>query len=141
MRPRFSRAVENSLHAEIAPVLVDRVRAILALGVVTVGASMLVDVRGGSPNLAAVLLTKLAGMCLYACGALAVTSARGASWKRTLASVVPSACLLTLVPGAIGIVLHDPLIAGFILSIVALGGAIVFPWGFRAHLVVLIMAS
>src|SRR6185503_10682991 len=141
MRPRFSQTVIDALHAEIAPVLIDRVRAVLAIGVVTIGASMLVDLRGGLPNLSAVLLMKVAGMCLYACGAIAVTTARGTSWKRTLASVLPSACLLTLVPGAIGIVLHDPLITGFILSMVALGGAVVFPWGLRPHLIVLVMAS
>src|SRR6185503_8742168 len=141
MRPRFSQTVIDALHAEIAPVLIDRVRAVLAIGVVTIGASMLVDLRGGSPNLSAVLLMKVAGMCLYACGAIAVTTARGTSWTRTLASVIPSACLLTLVPSAIGIVLRDPLLTGFILSMVALGGAIVFPWGLRAHLVILVMAS
>jgi len=140
MRPKSSKIVEDALHVEIAPVLVERVRAVLTLGVVTIGASMLVDLRGGSPNLATVLLTKLAGMCLYACGAIAVTTVRGASWQRTLAAVVPAACLLTLVPGTIGMVLHDPLVTGFILSIVTLGGAMVFPWGLRAHLVVLVMA-
>jgi signal transduction histidine kinase len=140
MRPQNSQIVEDALRAELAPVLVERVRAILILGVVSVGLSMIVDVRGGASNLATVLLTKVAGMCLYACGAIAVTSARGATWQRTLAAVLPATCLLTLVPAGIGIVLKDPLVTGFTLSIVTLGGAIVFPWGLRAHLVVVLMA-
>jgi hypothetical protein len=101
---------------------------------------MIVDVRGGASNLAMVLLTKVAGMCLYASGAIAVTSARGATWQRTLAAVLPATCLLTLVPAGIGSVLQDPLVTGFTLSIVTLGGAIVFPWGLRAHLVVVLIA-
>jgi signal transduction histidine kinase/CheY-like chemotaxis protein len=140
MRPKSSQVVVAALHAEMAPVLVERVRAVLFLGAVTTAASMLVDVRSGSPHLATVLLTKLAGVCLYACGALTVGAVRGATWRRTLAAVVPAACLLTLVPGAIGIALHDPLITGFILAVVTLGGAIVFPWGLRAHLALLAMA-
>jgi signal transduction histidine kinase/CheY-like chemotaxis protein len=141
MRIRFSQAVHDALHAETSPVLIDRVRAILLLGVVTIGVSLVVDLNARGPGFAAVLLTKFAGMCLYACGAVAVGSARGASRRRIVATAVTSACLLAVVPGSIGIVLHDPLMAGFILSIVSLGGAIVFPWGLRAHLVVLVAAS
>jgi signal transduction histidine kinase/DNA-binding response OmpR family regulator len=140
MRPRTSQIVEEALRAELAPVLVERVRAILILGVVSVGLSMIVDVRGSASNLATVLLTKVAGMCLYASGAIAVTSARGTTWQRTLGAVLPATCLLTLVPAGIGIVLKDPLVTGFTLSIVTLGGAIVFPWGLRAHLVVVLLA-
>src|SRR5207244_13239282 len=133
--PRTYQIVEDARRAELAPVLVERVRAIPVLGVVTVGLSMIVDVRGNASNLAMVLLTKVAGMCLYASGAIAVTSARGATWQRTLAAVLPATCLLTLVPAGIGIVLQDPLVTGFTLSIVTLGGAIVFPWRRRARLV------
>jgi hypothetical protein len=120
------------LHAEVAPVLVDRVRAVLLLGMVTTGISLVVDFETGV--FATIWLTKLAGMALYGCAAILVASARGRRWPRTLAVVLPSGCLLTIVPGVIGIGLHDPLMTAFILSIVTLGGAIIFPWGLRAHL-------
>src|SRR5436190_8152179 len=41
MRQRTSQIVEDALHAELAPVLVERVRAILILGVVSVAGSMI----------------------------------------------------------------------------------------------------
>jgi signal transduction histidine kinase/DNA-binding response OmpR family regulator len=119
--------------------LVDRVRAVLLLGVVTTAVSLVVDFQQGV--FASIWLTKLACMALYGCAAILVSAARGRSWSRTLAVVLPSGCLLTIVPGVIGIGMRDPLMAAFILSIVTLGGAIVFPWGVRPHLVVLLMAS
>src|SRR5512132_508882 len=129
MRSRASEIVRDALHAEVAPLLVDRVRAVLLLGVVTTAVSLVVDFQLGV--FATIWLTKLAGMALYGCAAVLVTAARGRSWRRTLAAVLPSACLLTIVPGVIGIGLRDPLMTAFILSIVTLGGAIVFPWGLR----------
>ena len=136
-----SHTVSEALHAEVGPVLIDRVRAVLLLGLVTIGFSMVVDVHEGGPRLATVLSVKLTGMCLYGLGAIAVTSARGRSWARTLGVAVPSTCLLVLVPGTIAIALRDTLMAGFILSFVALGGSVVFPWGLRAQVGLLAMAS
>lgn len=139
MRLRESQFVRDALHAELAPVLVDRVRAVLVLGVVTTGVSLVVDFETGI--FATIWLTKLAAIALYGCAAILVSTARGRSWGKTLAAVLPSACLITVVPGIIGIALRDPLMTAFILSIVTLGGAIVFPWGLRPHLVVVAMAS
>ena len=127
------------MHAEVAPVLVDRVRAVLLLGMVTTGISLVVDFQTGV--FATIWLTKLAGMALYGCAAILVSAARGRRWSPTLAAVLPSGCLLTIVPGMIGIGLGDPLMTAFILSIVTLGGAIIFPWGLRPHLGILLMAS
>jgi signal transduction histidine kinase/DNA-binding response OmpR family regulator len=139
MRPRASQIVRDALHAEVAPLIVDRVRAVLLLGAVTTGVSLVVDFQSGA--FASIWLTKLAGMALYGCAALLVSAARGRSWRATMAAALPSACLLTIVPAMIGIGLRDPLMTAFILSIVTLGGAIVFPWGLRPHLVILLMAS
>jgi signal transduction histidine kinase/DNA-binding response OmpR family regulator len=139
MRPSDSKVVQDALHDELAPVLVDRVRAVLLLGVVTTGVSLVVDFETGI--FATIWLTKLAGMALYGCAAIVLSAVRGRGWRATIAVVMPSACLLTIVPTGIGIALRDPLMTGFILSIVTLGGAIVFPWGLRAHTVLLAMAS
>ena len=114
--------------------VVDRLRAVLLIGLVTTGLSMLVDLHEGGSRLTTVLSAKVAGVCLYGLGALAVSLARGRSWTRTLAVAVPSACLLVLVPGMIAIALRDQLMTGFILSFVALGGSVVFPWGLRAQM-------
>jgi signal transduction histidine kinase/DNA-binding response OmpR family regulator len=139
MRLRASQFVRDALHAEVAPVIVDRVRAVLVLGAVTTGVSLAVDLESGA--FATIWLTKVACIALYVCAAILVSTARRRSWRGTLAVAVPSACLLTIVPAMIGIGLRDPLMTAFILSIVTLGGAIVFPWGLRAHLVILLMAS
>ena len=93
------------MHAEVAPVLVDRVRAVLLLGMVTTGISLVVDFQTGV--FATIWLTKLAGMALYGCAAIAVSAVRGRSWRHTLAAVLPSGCLLTIVPGVIGIGLRN----------------------------------
>src|SRR5262249_34973898 len=105
----------------------------------TTAASLVVDYALG--QLEAIALTKVMGMALYGCGAILLTLGRGRSWRATVAIAVPSACLLTIVPGALGIMLHARLVGGFILSMVAPGGALVFPWGLRAHLAVIAMAS
>jgi signal transduction histidine kinase/CheY-like chemotaxis protein len=141
MRLPPSQVVRDTLHEETKQILVERVRAILYLGAVTTALSMLVDLHRSVPNLAALLTTKLAGACLYSCGALTVSFAKGRTWRGTLAAVVPSVCLLAVVPGAITIQLGEPVMAAFILSIVTLGGAIVFPWGVGAEMVVVLVAS
>jgi signal transduction histidine kinase/CheY-like chemotaxis protein len=141
MRPRPSPVVQDALYAELAPMVIERVRAVLVIAAITAAASTVVDVRTGGPNLATILFTKLAGVCCYALGVIAVSSARGRSWRRMLAFTVPSACLMTVVPGAISMALGDPLMSGLILSLVALGGALIFPWGFRAHAALLTSAA
>jgi hypothetical protein len=87
MRPRASQFVRDALHAEVAPILVDRVRAVLLLGMVTTGISLVVDFQTGV--FATIWLTKLAGMALYGCAAVLVSAARGRGWRRTLAASCP----------------------------------------------------
>jgi signal transduction histidine kinase/DNA-binding response OmpR family regulator len=139
MRPRTipSPFVLEALHADMAPVVIERVRAVLLLAAVSTGVSVVVDLLGSASDVATILFTKLGASSLYACGAILVTSARGRSWRRMLAIVVPTACLLAVVPGVIALALRDPLVSGFILSLVSLGGAMVFPWGFHAHAVLI----
>jgi signal transduction histidine kinase/DNA-binding response OmpR family regulator len=141
MRVKPSSVVRDAMHAETAPLVVERVRATLWLGAVTIVLSMLVDLERSVPNLSVLLLTKLAGMCLYLCGVIAISTAKGRGWRGMLTAVVPSACLLTVVPGAITIQLGEPIMAAFILSIVTLGGAIVFPWGLWPEVVLVSIAS
>ncbi len=141
MRPKASRFVRDILHEETKHVLVERVRAVLSFGAAATVFSMLVDLRSGGPHLSTLLLTKLLCACLYACGAILVSAARGRTWQRTLRNVVPAACLLGFVPGAISVQLDEPLMAAYILSVVTLGGAIFFPWGPRPHMVLTAIAS
>src|SRR4030095_7297364 len=108
MRPKSSPFVLDALHADMAPVVVDRVRAVLVLAAVSTAMSTVVDLFGTAPDIASILFTKLGATCLYGCGAILVTAARGREWRRMLAVVVPSACLLTVVPGVIGLALQDP---------------------------------
>jgi hypothetical protein len=70
MRPKPPQVVRNALHAELAPLIVERVKSVLMLAVGTVGISIVVDLQTQAPGTAKILLTKLVGMCLYACGAL-----------------------------------------------------------------------
>src|SRR5215831_1534602 len=129
-RVRATDASERAaLQRQTRRILAERVFGVLMLGTFTTMLSMLVDLRTEVPRLAVVLLTKVATTCAYGVGAIAVWSVRESSWQRTFAVVLPAACLLGIMPGAIGLAFGDPVMCGFILSVVTLGGALVFPWG------------
>src|SRR5262245_38266169 len=111
MRPHHSATVRDALGLEVQPLLVERILAILVIACTAMAGSMILDVRAAPPNLPIILLTKFAGTWIYACGVLSVWTARKEGLRRTLRLVVPSVALLTVVPNAVAVALHDQLLA------------------------------
>jgi signal transduction histidine kinase/DNA-binding response OmpR family regulator len=137
---RGEDAVRAALEAETRPLLVSRIVAVLGLGVGGIAVSIAVDWALGRTSLQSVLAVKLAGAAGYVVTALALWAMRRARSQASTGVAVLGASLICVVNGAIGRLTGEPLMAAYVLTVVTLGGAVVFPWGVRAQLGVVTVA-
>src|SRR4029077_7941957 len=73
--------------------------------------------------------------------AVGLGHARHASWRRVIATATAGIGLICLLNTAIGTLTGDVLMAAYVLTVVTLGGAILFPWGLRAQLALVGIAT
>jgi signal transduction histidine kinase/DNA-binding response OmpR family regulator len=136
---RQPSGVRAALEEETKPLVVGRLRGILWLGVVTIALSIPIDVQTGSPRLAVLLVLKLCAMAAYACAAVLLGRMR--RWRTATAAAAASTGLICLVNLVIGTLTREPVMAAYVLTVVALGGAIIFPWGTGPQLGLVVTAS
>ena len=138
---RQPHAARAALENEYKPLVIARVRGILCIGIVAIAASVVLDIHLGHPRLATLIALKVIGMVAYAAAATLLGLVRRASWPWAVRSAILGAGLICLLNTAIGTLTGDVLVAAYVLTVVTLGGAIVFPWGVRAQLAVVAIAS
>jgi signal transduction histidine kinase/CheY-like chemotaxis protein len=125
--------VRAALEEEAKPLVLTRVRAVLCIGIVTIGASLLVDAHLGRERLAALATLKGFGMAAYGGVVFALGLLKRSPWPRAVAAATLGAVLIAWLNAAIGTLTGDVLMAAYVLTVMTLGGAVVFPWGVRAQ--------
>jgi signal transduction histidine kinase/DNA-binding response OmpR family regulator len=138
---RAPDAVRAALYEEAQPLVMSRVAAVLGLGVGSIAFAIAVDARLDRPGMDALLLLKAAAASAYAVLALVVWMLRRARWPVAVGTAVASVGLICLVNGAIARLSGEVPMAAYVLSVVTLGGAVVFPWGLRAQVGVVAFAT
>ena len=140
MALRQSEGVRKALEEETRPLVIGRVRAILCLGIATIALSLPVDIYGRRDGLAALIGLKVAGMAAYGLAAFALGVLRAASWRVTIAAATAGTGLICLLNGTIGTLTGEVLMGAYVLTLITLGGAMVFPWGLGPQLRVIAFA-
>jgi signal transduction histidine kinase/DNA-binding response OmpR family regulator len=138
---RESEGIRAVLEAEAQPIILARVQAILALGVITIILSMAADVYIAHPGIGIALATKGIAAVSYVAAAGVLGACRRLRWKGAMSAAAGAAGVICVANVAIGTVTGDVLTAICVLGIVALGGAVMFPWGMRAQLLVVAFAT
>ncbi len=133
-------AVRATLEAEARPLVVGRVRAVLCLGIVTIGASLAADAQLGRAARPLIAL-KIFGMAVYGGAAIGLGILHRSPWPRVVAAATLSVGLICGLNAAIGTVTGDVLMAAYVMTVVSFAGAIVFPWGVRPQVVLVGFAS
>ncbi len=133
--------LRESLLRESQPVLLDRLRGTLWIGVLTVPASLVADLELDPAELRRRIAFKVALTIAYALGLVAVHVLRRASFRTAELSAAPLGALLCVGVTLSGIVAGDVLMTGYLLTVVTIGLAVVLPWGARAQLFVVAIAS
>src|SRR5262245_556909 len=130
---RQPEGVRGALEDEAKPLVVARVRAVLALGIVSIALSIAFDARLQYERLPTLIALKGLGMVAYAIAAVGLQRVQHASWRRLVASATTGVGLICLLNIAIGTFAGDVLMAAYVLTVVTLGGAVFFPWGVQAQ--------
>jgi signal transduction histidine kinase/CheY-like chemotaxis protein len=133
--------VRIALARETTPLVARRVGGILWLGTVTIAGSIGFDLYLTKAPLALLLLVKLAAILAYA--AFAVTLGLLPTDRSRLVvgvAVVAGSCI-AIVNAVIGILLGEPLVTAYVLTVVTLGGAVVIPWGVAAQVTLVVVGA
>jgi signal transduction histidine kinase/CheY-like chemotaxis protein len=138
---REPEGVRAVLQDESKRLVLGRVRGVLCLGVTTIAFSILADVHLARPQLGALVMLKVVAMVAYAAAILGLGLLRTSRWSWAVATAAASVGLICLTNAAIGTLTNDVLMAAYVLTVVALGGAMLFPWGVRAQLGLVGLAS
>ncbi|HJQ85289.1 MAG TPA: ATP-binding protein, partial [Candidatus Binatia bacterium] len=138
---RQGEGVRAALQDETKPLVLGRVRAILILGIVGILVSLLVDVRLARPRLETLVALKTLALAAYALAALALGRLQHATWPRAVGAAAASGALLCAVNAAIGTLGGDVVMTAYVLTILTIGGATVFPWGLAAQAVLVAAAA
>lgn len=138
---RRSERIRAVLEEEAQPLVLGRVRAVLCLGIATIALSMPFDVRLGQEGLSALVVLKLGGMAAYGLAALGLGVLRRSTWRWAIVGATASVGLICALNASIAILTGDVLMAAYVLTVLTVGGAIVFAWGARAQLVLVGLAT
>jgi signal transduction histidine kinase/CheY-like chemotaxis protein len=145
MKPTFAPptpdGVRLALAREATPLVARRVRATLWLGAVTIAASLAVDLYLRQPQLAVLLPIKVAAIVAYIAFATALGRMPLERSRLVIGVALAAASLIEVVNAAIGIVLGDPLMTAYVLTVVTLGGAVVFPWGVTSQATLVVVGT
>ena len=126
--------VRAALESEAKPLVAARIQAVLWLAIVSVGLSVAFDVHLGRPGLGALVALKISSIAGYLLASAALWRVRAARWPVTVGTATACIGLTCIVTGAIGRMTGDSLVAAYTLTVITLGGAMVFPWGVPAQL-------
>jgi signal transduction histidine kinase/CheY-like chemotaxis protein len=138
---RESEGVRDALEAEAQPIILARVQSILGLGVITIILSMAADIYVAHPGIGILLAIKGIATLSYVAAAGVLGACRRARWNGAMSAAAGAAGVIFAANVAIGTVTGDVLTAICVLGIVTLGGAVMFPWGVRAQLLVVSFAT
>jgi len=127
------RSIRAALDEEMKPLLLRRMQAVLLLSFVAACISMGMDVGLGRTE-PLLFLLRIVGVVTYGFGALILKrwgTRRRWSWVR--AAAVASAAMMLIETSAIDLATGEGEMLLHVLSVLALGGAIIFPWGLWAQ--------
>ena len=139
--PHRFDSVRRALHREAQPLILSRMRGVLLLGVVTIALSIVADASLGGPRLGMLLVLKAAGIAAYGAAAFVLGRLRAARWRSAAAGATAGAGLICGLNAAIGTVTGEPIMAAYVLTILTIGGAIIFPWGVWPQLALVGLAA
>jgi len=132
MTPRESEQTRAALHADLTPLLVDRLWAslwlILAGNVVFAVAIGILD----RPNIPALYAVKL--FQLVVLGAVAALLRRPVTWERALTIALVHVAVIYFTTALSGVITKGVASAPLVFIMLSMGTATLFPWGFRPQL-------
>jgi signal transduction histidine kinase/DNA-binding response OmpR family regulator len=141
VRTERNEAVLAALRLETRGLVLERVRAVLWLGVVTMTLSLLPDLALWHERLFEIVAVKLPAIAAYTVMGLGLRRLRTAGWTATVTGAVGGAGLICSALAAIGTATHDVAMAPYLHTVVTMGGAVAFPWGVGPQLALVTIAA
>ena len=118
-----------ALHLETQREIVDRVTGILILALVASFASIPLGTPLGPALWESLVRAKVGASTVYLLAALLVRSVRHAPYDHALRVALGSFLTTCIITMTMGMIARDPLMPVYVLTVIALGGAMVLPWG------------
>jgi signal transduction histidine kinase/ActR/RegA family two-component response regulator len=138
--PLPSQKVRHALREETRQLLVERLRAILWLAAGTTTLSIVLDAQHtGKP--ASLVSIRVTAVCAYLLGLVVVGWLRRHAWIWSVATAATLTCIFCIVSACLGLVTEEPVTTAALLTVIAVGGGIVFPWGLWVQLAVVGVAT
>lgn len=129
-----ARTLEETLDLEARPILTNRVRFLLLLAVVGLGVAAIGDIQSaGESDRGEGALLKAGLALLLGLAVPLVARARGAAWSRCVLSFVLLAGLVPVVATMSSLLSGRVEMIANVLSVVAIGTAVLMPWGVSAQ--------
>ncbi|HZR83002.1 MAG TPA: ATP-binding protein [Candidatus Binatia bacterium] len=135
------RTIEGSLHEEMASQLASRVRSVLVLGVIGIVVSVAIDPWTAPGDLALLLAVKASALVVYSALIATLGRVHRRGWTATVVTATAALAVVYVVLGTIGVLTDEVLMSALMFFVLTLGGATYLPWGMRAQLSLVVIAS
>jgi signal transduction histidine kinase/ActR/RegA family two-component response regulator len=117
----------------VLPLLVERVLAVLVLALVMTSLTVVTELTLVAEAPVALLRVQLAAITAYAVLLGVLRRARQWSWPGAVLGALAAGAAMSLAIGGIGVAGGDPRQAGYLLAVVGIGVAMLWPWGLAAQ--------
>ncbi|MCC6849876.1 MAG: response regulator [Deltaproteobacteria bacterium] len=142
MRQAYHASIRAAVDQESTPLVVRRSLAVMALAAVGILTGVALDAAFGRVTKPLVLPVRLAGVAAYVLAMLGLmTFLRGGSWRAVRRMAVLCAALSCVVTAAIDLATGESMMTLHVAGALALGVAIVFPWGVQAQVAVVLAGA
>jgi signal transduction histidine kinase/CheY-like chemotaxis protein len=139
MRNSFGPEIVAALHDEAKRQVCDRVAGVLMLALVANLISVPVGRLLAPLVWERLLYGKVAAVGIYVVAALLVRHARDAPWRRAVATAVTGFATTCVITMLLGLIAADPMMPVYVMTTIALGAAMLFPWGPAPQLALVII--
>src|SRR5262245_11868150 len=128
------------MRAETVPLLIERVRGVFCLGAVASVLTIAWEVTSrAGPH--PILGFRVAVIGAYLAMAVVLRRLRQASWRVAATASVLGVSLICAVLTVIGILTNDRALTPYLMTVLAMGGAMAFPWGVGPQVVIVVVTS
>src|SRR5262245_53689427 len=120
-----------ALRRDTQALVIGRLRATIGLGLVGVLASIPFDLALERDRLRPLLYLKAAATLAYPAAIVLLGALRQARWAIAAGTSSAAAGMLCVVTSAICLVTGEQEVASYLLTVIVLGGSVLYPWGLR----------
>jgi hypothetical protein len=141
MALRDREGILAALRRDSQGLVVGRLRATIGLGLVGLLISIPFDFALERDRLWPLLYLKAGAALAYPAAILLLGALRHARWAIVAGTSAAAAGMLCVVTSAICLITGEQEVASYLLTVIVLGGSVVYPWGLRPQLGLVAIAT